>query len=196
MSPRGARKTHGSSLRRRLWKPKLPPVHLPPIPKLPPVHLPPIPKVPPVHLPPIPKVPPVNLPPIPKLPPVHLPPLPDLPKPHIPRLAFGLPFLNLHTIGIVLLSIGVLVVLAILAGVVCCCTVMRKKRIAGQSEGVDVEDRVHVHKTVVPGSHRQQPAAPSVHEVIEKNAGINEFSRSEPHPREKELSQRRTVAPS
>ncbi|RZS07723.1 hypothetical protein BHM03_00038607 [Ensete ventricosum] len=52
-----------------------------------------------------------------------------------------------------------------------------------------------IHKTVVPGSHRQQPAAPSVHEVIEKSAGINEFSRSEPHPREKELSQRRTVAP-
>ncbi|THU67700.1 hypothetical protein C4D60_Mb05t27480 [Musa balbisiana] len=205
MSPRGARKMLGSSPRRRLWKlpsiPLPPKVSLPPIlpkpkvtipfhPKLPPVNLPPIPKVPiPFH----PKLPPVHLPPIPKLPP-----LPDLPRPHIPKLSFGLPFLNLHIIGTVLVSIGVLFLLAILAGVACCCcTNFRKKKMAGQREAVDVEDRVHVHKTVVPGSHRQQSAAaPSVHEVIEEGKGINEASRSEPYTSEKGMSEQRTVAPS
>ncbi|THU67701.1 hypothetical protein C4D60_Mb05t27490 [Musa balbisiana] len=136
-----------------------------------------------------PKLPPVHLPPIPKLPP-----LPDLPKPHIPKLSFGLPFLNLHIIGTVLVSIGVLFLLAILAGVACCCcTNFRKKKMAGQREAVDVENRVHVHKTVVPGSHRQQPAAPSVHEVIEEGKGINEASRSEPYTSEKGMSEQRTI---
>ncbi|CAL9179316.1 unnamed protein product [Musa hybrid cultivar] len=195
MSRRGARKMLGVSPRRRLWKlpPILPPILPPvPIPKLPPVNLPPIPKLPPVNLPPIPKLPPVNLPPIPKLPP-----LPDLPIPHVPKLSFGLPFLNLHFIGTVLVSIVVLFLPAILAGVACCCcTSWRRKKMAAQREAVDVEDRVHVHKTVVPGSHSQQPAAPSVHEVIEKGAGINEASRSEPYTSEKGMSEQRTVAPS
>ncbi|CAL9096036.1 unnamed protein product, partial [Musa textilis] len=178
MSPRGARKMHGFSLRRGLWE--FPSIPLPPKPSLPPLPKPSLPPLPKPSLPPLPKP---SLPPLPKprLPPVNwppkpvLPPLPRLPRPHMPHLSFGLPFLNPKMIGVVLLSIGVLFLLAILAGVVCCCTKKRRKKMAGQSEVVDVEDRrVHVHETVVPGSHRQQPAAPSVHEVIEKGAGINE----------------------
>ncbi|URE07679.1 hypothetical protein MUK42_18992 [Musa troglodytarum] len=38
---------------------------------------------------------------------------------------------------------------------------------AAKSEAVDVEDRVHVHETVVPGPHGQQLATLSIDEDIQ-----------------------------
>ncbi|GAB4847737.1 hypothetical protein Ancab_026799 [Ancistrocladus abbreviatus] len=135
---------------------------------------------------------PIFIPPPHPISPPHPHPIAPPPPPHIiPGPPPPQPQPGHHTtvIVVVFVSLGGLFFLAFLSAALCCLVKKRKKKMVQEIEEIDIDDRVKIQETVLPGPHGHQAVVLSIeedihaHEKIRKNERVAEGSRvrSTPH---------------